>query len=671
MGPNIPSAVEGRAWAMALLLGVTAFAPRARAVQKLLAVLPLDVKYAGKHMKDADRVSLEEMLRDVASNSLPGWTVMTGATTVQLLVDNGIDPTKCSDSSCQLQTARQIEADKFFTGAVQYVDDEYTVSIRLIDTKTGRILAATRVLGKNTLALEAAFQKQAPEFFARAGLGGMSPAMATGTGTAPVDEAIGGSSDNIDLGAMNQVVVKFASRPDGAVVLVDGTLLCQATPCSKMVAKGEHQVSMQREGYEPGTKNLDAKDGARLKLKLQRISARLTVETDPSGLALTIDGKSVGKSPLSPTDLAPGTTHTVLIDDPCWQKTGERLTLKKGEDRDLNLTAKARMAGLRLTAQDTDGNALEGRALVDGNELGKVPGAYKLSICTSKVDVEAGGQTQSVELSLREGKVSRKKVVFQAQAATNVSAASAEASSNGETFRAAGLEWQMQPAPRGMNWDDAKSYCANLALAGGRWRLPTKHELLALFNAKTASAEIAAYPHMNEWWYWSSTPRAWYLAGAWYIDFSNGYARTTTTWAPPCSVRCVREPSNALSKEPGRSPLRVGALLLRAMPEMPTWLDGKNLGAAPQRIVLKNAAGTFRIGDASSPMRITIRYKVSGKRMTAVVSTDPWSIIAVDDGTVGMTPQAMDLSKGLIKIEFKRPQQAFPPRLMVKFLPPQ
>ncbi len=115
----------------------------------------------------------------------------------------------------------------------------------------------------------------------------------------------------------------------------------------------------------------------------------------------------------------------------------------------------------------------------------------------------------------------------------------------------------------------------------------------------------------------------------------------------------------------------VGALLLRAMPEMPTRLDGKSLGAAPPKIVLKDQTGTFRIGDASSPMRITIRYKVSGKRMTAVVSTDPWSIIAVDDGTVGKTPQAMDLSKGLIKIEFKRPQQAFPPRLMVKFLPPQ
>ncbi len=525
------------AWAMALLLCATAFA-RADTGRKLLAVLPLDVSNTGGRMKKPARVLLEEMLRDAAANALPSFTVMTGATTIQLLQDNGIDPTKCSDTSCQLATARQIEAQEFFAGSVVYLDGQYAASIRLIDTKTGKILAAAEVSGRTAWDLRKAFEKQAAEFFARARLRGGRSAIAPSPGPAPVDEAIGGSSDNIDLGAMNQVVVKFASRPDGAVVLVDGTLVCQATPCSKMVAKGEHQVSMQREGYEPRTKDLVAKDGARLELKLQRIAARLTVETDPTGLALTIDGKSMGKSPLSPTDLAPGTTHTVLIDDPCWQKTGERLTLKKGEDRDLNLTAKARMAGLRLTAQDTDGNALEGRALADGNELGKVPGAYKLSICTRKVDVEANGQTKSVALSLDEGKVTRKKVVFHARVATNVSVASAEASSNGETFRAAGLEWQMQPAPNVMNWEDAKSYCANLSLAGGGWRLPTKDELLALYNAKTSSAEIAAYPHMN-WWYWSSSPSPGGSSGAWIVVFYGGYAHYGGV-SDYGYVRCVR-----------------------------------------------------------------------------------------------------------------------------------
>ncbi len=169
-----------RRWApvVTLLLAASLLAPPAEATEKLLAVLPLDVRHTAGRMTKDDEASLEEMLRDLASNSLPGWTVMTGATTVQLLEDNGIDPTKCSDSSCQLQTARQIEADKFFTGTAQYVDGEYTVSIRIIDTKTGRILSAARVLGKNTLAVEAAFQKQAPEFFARAGLVGASAAPA-------------------------------------------------------------------------------------------------------------------------------------------------------------------------------------------------------------------------------------------------------------------------------------------------------------------------------------------------------------------------------------------------------------------------------------------------------------------------------------------------------------
>ncbi len=162
------------AWVVALLLGATMLVPRAEAMPKVLAVLPLDVRHTHGRMTKDDEASLEEMLRDEASNLLPGWTVLTGDNTVALLEGNGIDPTKCTQASCHLEMARQIEAQEFFSGAVQYVDGEYTASIRLMDTNSGRILASASLIGKTTLALRAAFQKQAPEFFARAGFADIS-----------------------------------------------------------------------------------------------------------------------------------------------------------------------------------------------------------------------------------------------------------------------------------------------------------------------------------------------------------------------------------------------------------------------------------------------------------------------------------------------------------------
>src|ERR1039458_1259155 len=74
------------------------------------------------------------------------------------------------------------------------------------------------------------------------------------------------------------------------------------------------------------------------------------------------------------------------------------------------------------------------------------------------------------------------------------------------TFRAAGLTWQREPARWQMNWEDANSYAARLTLAGGGWRLPTLRELEALHKEKLSSSAIAAYPGMDQGWYWSASP---------------------------------------------------------------------------------------------------------------------------------------------------------------------
>lgn len=74
------------------------------------------------------------------------------------------------------------------------------------------------------------------------------------------------------------------------------------------------------------------------------------------------------------------------------------------------------------------------------------------------------------------------------------------------TFVAAGLTWQRVPAASEMSWEDAKSYAARLALAGGGWRLPEVNELNALYQAKMSSPAIAAFPGMDNGAYWSASP---------------------------------------------------------------------------------------------------------------------------------------------------------------------
>lgn len=97
-------------------------------------------------------------------------------------------------------------------------------------------------------------------------------------------------------------------------------------------------------------------------------------------------------------------------------------------------------------------------------------------------------------------------------------------------FRAVGLFWPKQPPAGWMPWADAKTYCAQLALAGGGWRLPTRDELKALYDSNTPHA-----PHGD--WYWSSTPAG--GSSAWHVSFASGGVDADGVRTPN-RVRCVR-----------------------------------------------------------------------------------------------------------------------------------
>ncbi len=111
------------------------------------------------------------------------------------------------------------------------------------------------------------------------------------------------------------------------------------------------------------------------------------------------------------------------------------------------------------------------------------------------------------------------------------------------TFFAAGLTWQLDPAPWKMDWEDAKSYAARLTLAGGGWRLPTVRELETLYQATLSSPTIAAYLEMDEGWYWSASPSesdpTRYI---WGVNFSTKRGGEVTGHDTTCTeaVRCVR-----------------------------------------------------------------------------------------------------------------------------------
>ena len=87
------------------------------------------------------------------------------------------------------------------------------------------------------------------------------------------------------------------------------------------------------------------------------------------------------------------------------------------------------------------------------------------------------------------------------------------------TFQFNGNNYRVAPeANNTLNWPDANAYCNNLTLHGySDWRLPTKEELLQMFNDRES---IGGFGTGN---YWSSTLSPSPYNTHWYVQFSDGY----------------------------------------------------------------------------------------------------------------------------------------------------
>lgn len=101
-----------------------------------------------------------------------------------------------------------------------------------------------------------------------------------------------------------------------------------------------------------------------------------------------------------------------------------------------------------------------------------------------------------------------------------------------------GLEWQAEPAPEPMGYEEALAYADNL---GDRWRLPTVAELVGLWDYATGTCPM--FPDASGWTWTAeryvgpdADPEA---PAAWLVLFRDG-SLDDAGFTFPGAVRCVR-----------------------------------------------------------------------------------------------------------------------------------
>ena len=114
------------------------------------------------------------------------------------------------------------------------------------------------------------------------------------------------------------------SEPSGASVyadICDSLTLIGTTPLAVEISRGTHGIVVRKDGYEPYTTDVTIADAAvavnaTLTAKpvepARPATTRFYVTTTPSGAAVTIDGRSAGKTPIQGSEVARG-SHSIRI----------------------------------------------------------------------------------------------------------------------------------------------------------------------------------------------------------------------------------------------------------------------------------------------------------------------------------------------------------------------
>ena len=326
-----------------------------------------------------DRIYFSDKVRGAIGKLAPQLFVITHEGELALLQASGKSLADC-EGECAVDTGRLLGADWVVSGRFAAVGRRLTLTLRLNATADGRLIATEEAEASEVDALS-------------------EPAVRAAVGLVL---RLAELDTTLVLAAGPEAPVEFASEPPGAAVSLDRAQLCAATPCIATVKQGQHLVEMNKPGYASAVQTVVIKLGLRVALTLERLEGELSVESEPPGREVRLDGAVVGKTPLVLPAIA-ATAHVITIEDPCWLRAEQALELGRDEKRKVRFQLKPREVEVRLAATDEAGGTIVGSALFDGLRLGAAPGVLSVPVCARKLRVEAGGASAERPLALAAG----------------------------------------------------------------------------------------------------------------------------------------------------------------------------------------------------------------------------------------------------------------------------
>jgi len=160
------------------------------------------------------------------------------------------------------------------------------------------------------------------------------------------------------------------SEPSGAKVYLDGKEVGESPIVLSDISPGRHLIRLVKEGYEPcevlEVVEVDRK-GVMVTLKKMVKEGELLIQTEPSGAAIYLNGRSVGRSPYEGKGLPPG-IYRIRVTKEGYENWEKSEIVETGKRVEVFAQLKANEGELELRS-DPPG----GRVYLDGKYMGVTP----------------------------------------------------------------------------------------------------------------------------------------------------------------------------------------------------------------------------------------------------------------------------------------------------------
>ncbi|MEC7986236.1 MAG: PEGA domain-containing protein [Myxococcota bacterium] len=324
--------------------------------------------------------------------------IITRENMLEILKDMGKGIEDCK-GACEVELAKNIGADYVISGELVQIRGLYVLSIKMHETARGNLLGTEDMETESVKSLISATQNLGVQVF-REGIRTESRSLdsdATGfSGGATTDWSV--QDDN------QRRILLFQSDPQGAAVLVDGQLVCNATPCSKAISVGSHYFSIQKERYFEWGEQREISKEQEIYASLKPKFGYLHVSTNPEGVDIRIDQRQKQTTPIN-VELDAG-MHELQVDDPCYTGPDYRFQLQAGQKEIVTrYPLTERPSGIDVSVSDQDNNDLAATIFLDGEKIGTSPGTFDVPVCAKSIRVEYQGKIQEKALYLREKSV--------------------------------------------------------------------------------------------------------------------------------------------------------------------------------------------------------------------------------------------------------------------------